>query len=100
MTVATKRGKTKRKPSRGDKPERRLTRFDLPQGSKWYERVARGLARFRESQGLSVPEAAKKYGIVQTVWYRIEGGGKSATTAKYIDQICEAIKVDMVHLMS
>lgn len=77
----------------------KFTKFVLPTGREWYARVARGLARWRESKELTLTAAAGKFGPSQTQWYRIERGNNPATTAKFIDAICDAIGLDFAELI-
>jgi len=86
-----------------DRPNRKsglvYTRFALPTGNGWAARVARGLSRWREERQLTIPQAAERYRINQTAWYRIERGTHPATTAEHIDDLCAAIRVDIVELL-
>lgn len=66
----------------------------LPQGSRWYIRFARGLARWREQQRLTVKEAAAKYGLQVTAWYRIEQAISGGLTGCRADEFCETIGVE------
>ncbi len=78
----------------------RFTRFTLPAGPGWAARVARGLVRWREKHKLTVPVAAKQYQVDLTAWYRVERGTHVSTTALHIDNICQAIRLDIVDLLT
>ena len=81
------------------KPGTKLTRFDQPTDDKTASRIARGLARFREQQGLTVPLAAEKYRIDQTAWYRIERGTHPETMIRHIDAVANKIGLDIIQLI-
>lgn len=105
MVATAKRGKGKAKGKRkgrlhaNGKAPRSLTRFSQPTDEKVASRIARGLAKFRESAGLSVPLAANKYGIDQTAWYRIERGTHPQTMIQHIDEVAAAIGLDIIKLI-
>ena len=72
------------------KPGQPLSRRTPPAGNGWAQRVGRGLAIHREKLGLSVPGAAKRFGIDQHLLYRIESGSLPQTTALHIDNVLAA----------
>jgi hypothetical protein len=86
----------KTKPRNGTK---RRNSPPMPQGSGWAERVARGLARWRQQQGLSIPEAAEKLGFLRVSWYKLERGDYPATTGQNVDEICLKIGMDVIELL-
>jgi len=80
-------------------PQRQLTRFPLAEGKSWVARVARGLTRWREQQGLTIPAAAERFKLDQTALYRMERAKNPGTTAIQIDHFCDVIGVDIVDLL-
>lgn len=76
----------------------KLTRKRMPTGPGWEERIARGLRRWREARGLSIPEAAKEYEVDQQIWYGIEGGDKPQKTGANLNLLCQKIGVDNIEL--
>lgn len=78
---ATK-AKSNGKHAKARKPK--LTRVPEAVGEEWHQRFARGVYRWREKQGLTLPKAALKYGIHYQAWYKVEGGSNEATTAGHV----------------
>jgi hypothetical protein len=75
------------------------TKLKLPEGRRWVARFARGLILWRITNGLGIDDAAKKYGIDRSAWYRVERAVSNGITASHVDEICEAIGVDIVELL-
>jgi hypothetical protein len=76
-----------------------LTRRRMPVGNGFAMLAARGLIRWRESKGLSVVEATAKYGYGNDMWFKFERGTHPSLTGKNIDQLCEAIGIDVMELL-
>ncbi len=75
-----------------------VTRMQSTVTEGWVARIARGIRRWREKQGLSVPAAAEKIGMNLTAMYRIERATHPATTAVHLDGLCVAIGMDVEDL--
>lgn len=98
----TMSAKTLKKPSTNGKAARptNVTRTRATVSEGWVARIARGIQRWREKQGLSVPAAAAQIGMNLTAMYRIERATHPATTAVHLDGLCAAIGMDVEDLFA
>lgn len=72
----------------------------MPAGNDWSSIVARGLIRLREKRRLSVKDLIDKYGINKSTYYRVERGQFPETTAIRIDELCDALRVSFLEIVT
>ena len=94
MTTATKSNGHKKNGNVSKRPS------NLPAGSMFHQVFARGLTRWRLSQGIpDIKTAITKYQYGQS-WYDVEKGVSGSMTGTHINIICERIGVPFMEILN